>query len=458
MPIIFGAVHPFTQGLYTFAIISLAGGGLLFCRDGIIESTINFRVLSVPFILFLYIVISSLPVPLFLISIFSPHRARALMEVNILTDSDINLASLSYNGLSGLPMAAFYLALILFFIVMVSSMKKRKDLFYTICIVMVATGSFEAVYGLLQVLFPHLGILWLPNITHCACGSIIYKNQYAAFLNLCWPTALALYIDCANKAKQVRKTKGKRRYPARFIKDIYFHDNKGLLFLFLAVVMMLAILFSLSRAGILVMFLIWALLFLLLPFPRKKTLLLFSAVFAGLLFYGSQIGFHKLLERFLTLEKSGISRITVWISSLPILYDYWLTGIGIGSYKLLSSVYLKHFPPDIIWDRAHNEYLETVLELGVPAAGLLFGWIFSRLSNAYHYFLNQRHGDFSAMSLETFLAVSSLASITGLLFHGLVDFVWKLPANALFCTTLAALLYYCMQEISGQHLSYHVPG
>lgn len=450
VPVVFGAVHPFIHGIYSFVVILLSGSWLILYQGCTDLSSIDLRILIIPFVLLVYVLLCSVPVPLSLISVLSPYRAHAVRQVNILTGSDITLASLSYQGISGLSMVGLYLSLLLFFLLCVSLMNRERDFFRKICVVLVVIGSLEAVYGLLQVVFPRLGVLWLPNNGHVACGSIIYRNQYAALLNLCWPIGMALYLDNVNNSG-VRKKSGVRKLgkgllSGRFVRDSGPDNNKAPFFCFLVMLMMLAVLFSLSRAGISTMLVIWGVLFLLLPFSRRKIMYLFILILSVLLFYGNLIGFNRLIDRFFTIETSGVERFHVWLSSLPMIYDHWLTGIGLDSYRLLSPSYLKFFPEDLFWTRVHNEYIETMLELGVPAAILLFSWIFFRLGSSYHYLFHARNRKFSGIRLESLLAVCTLASLTGFLFHGIVDFAWKLPANAFLATSVAALLHYCGRQ------------
>ncbi|MCI5189274.1 MAG: hypothetical protein D3905_05645, partial [Candidatus Electrothrix sp. AS4_5] len=42
------------------------------------------------------------------------------------------------------------------------------------------------------------------------------------------------------------------------------------------------------------------------------------------------------------------------LSSLPMLRDHLFVGTGIGAYIFLSPIYLKQFPENIAFDRAHK--------------------------------------------------------------------------------------------------------
>ncbi len=453
LPLVFGAVHPFIQGLYCFCFMVLSGFYLLspWRKEGRIDFS-RFNFLLVPCVTVALVIIFSIPLPLSIVGILSPNRAKSLFEVNKLAGVDIHAAPVSWNAPASFQWAIYYFSMILLFLLLFYLMKRDRGFIRKLAVLFTVLGVFEAIYGLLQVVCPGLRVLWIPNrYSHAACGSIIYKNQYAAFLNLCWPIAMALAIDYSSRAE--KKLEGKLRrfkhegFLKKLQKRLYYYDNSGLLAWFAAIIIMLSVLFSLSRAGILTMFFIWALLVLLLPFSRKGVLVFLGAALMVLLFYGSMLGFEHLFHRFLSLETSGQDRLHIWTSSLPMLYDYWLTGSGLESYKLLSPVYLKDFPESILWDRAHNEYLQAFIELGVPAGSLLFTWVFYRLLNAFRFFLGARKPEFSSVTRDSLVGIMGLSATAGFLVHGMVDFVWHLPANAFYCTALTAMVHYSRKRM-----------
>jgi O-antigen ligase len=126
------------------------------------------------------------------------------------------------------------------------------------------------------------------------------------------------------------------------------------------------------------------------------------------------------------------------------LLDHWTTGIGLGSYNLLSPIYLKGFPATFHFDRAHNEYLELVIELGAPFATILFCWIgggmlkfLVRLTGSMKY--NPANRDMNAIGAAAF------CGLCGFLLHGVADFGWRLPVNLMYAVTLLSLLTVCLK-------------
>lgn len=443
IPLLFGATHPFVQGLYTLFLLLGAGGWFLFVgqnqnsrssrrrsrkhhqenRTEVRSQSLTKKIKNRPnpslrvsiwfwpvLLLLLYIGFTTIPLPLGLLLELSPFRGQNLTAVNTLADAGINFAPLSYSGLLTLKQGAYYFALLLYFLSARILLRRNRHFVLQMVTVMVAIGFFEALYGLLQVMNDSLGVLWLPSdlgAKGVARGTIIYRNQYATFLNMCWPLAVAV------------AALGVKKRPAP-------------LFLFAAGMMMLAVLFSLSRGGTIALFCIAVMIGLTMPFGKRKKATAVLLLFSFLIFYGALLGgYDDLIQRFTDLQASALQRFSVWCMSLSILYDHPLTGIGLESYVKFSPLYLKNFPDTQIWDRAHNEYVELAIELGWPAMLLFSGYLLSSLI-VYGRRIMQKKG--------AIIGIAAFAGICSFFIHGITDFGWQLPANSVYCVTLMALL------------------
>jgi len=453
IPLLFGAVHPFVQGMYTAILLVGCGGWLLLNLPALDLGQPWIRRLAAPAILLLYTAFTSLPLPLALVRILSPGRAAAIAQVNELAATDVQWLSLSYAGLGTFKETIFYLAILLFFVCLRFLLRRDRKFADHVIRVLVLVGCLEAVYGILQVVSPSLGVLWLPNRYKSACGTIIYKNQYAALLNLCWPMALAVGLGFYRQrlvelARYIEKHG--RRGASRLKRELAEKSNQAPVYWFATSLIMLAVLFSLSRAGVVSMLFVWILITAFLPFSRGRKLLAFASVLILVVAFGSILGFEQIIQRFALLDTAGQARIRLWLGSASIIADYPWTGIGLESYKMLSPVYLQHFPGTVIYDRVHNEYLELIIELGIPAAAALFLWIVLQVADSLVRLWRIRDTSFSDASRASLLAVSSLAAICGFLLHGTVDFAWRLPANLLLCATLAALFSSALDRARGK--------
>jgi len=456
VPLLFGAVHPIVQGAYVAVILVGLGGWLLWSLPSLSVADLSWRRLAVPAILILYAALQALPLPLGLVAIVSPARAERVAMVNSLAGTGQTLAPLGENGIIGLQTAIFLLALVILFIALAVLLRRHAGFPLLLLGGIAAVGLVEGLYGLMQVMNPRVGLLWLavtsPEAAH---GTIIYKNQYAALLNLCWPLAVAGGLisftrPAAPAGAAPAGLAALCRRTSRFLSQL---KPQVPIFLFAAGVMLLAVLFSLSRGGILAMLTVSVLLNTLLPLSRRTRLLATLGIVAFIAVYGSMLGMDGIVDRFGTIEDYPREfRLQIYQASLPLLFDHWLTGIGVDAYKLLSGVYLKEFPENVLFDRAHNEYLETALELGLPMAALFLCWLVAGL-----WSIGRRLAATGAAGEATrkarIVGTAAFCALLGFLVHGLVDFGWRLPANAVYVVTLLALISWALAEMreKGQH-------
>ncbi len=441
IPLLFGAVHPIVQGLYTAMILIGCGGWLLLNAASIPPELVRSR-WNLVFLVFLgWLLLAAVPLPLGVLEILSPTRAASLVRINELAGTDIRAAALGYNSLAALRTTIFLFSLLLYGLCLRVLLERDRSFLLALIFTCVGLGVFEALYGMLQVLNPRLGVLWLTSsqFKGMATGTIIYKNQYASLLNLCWPLAVGAALIFFQRERD-RGIKKKKKTKASLVNKLKTKNLQGTILLFLAALIMMAVLFSQSRGGTISMALILILLLVSLPLEKKNKIRLAGSLALMIMAYGSIIGFSSIIDRFLKIGESGLNRLTIYTASLPMLRDHLLTGIGLESYQLLSPVYLKNFPEKILFDRAHNEYLELAIELGLPMAAALFTALLTAMALWTKRLKQWRGRSISQLSPATLIALVSLCALAGFLVHGIADFGWRLPANLLYAVTLAALV------------------
>ncbi len=454
MPLLFGAVHPIVVGTYAVFILLGCGGWLLLnCKE--LPDQLFKSGWIIPILFFIgWIVFTTVPLPLSLLDIVTPTRASSLHSVNQLADTDIRWAPLSYNSSASLMTAIFLFALLLYALTLQVLLDADSSFLKKVIYTCIGMGILQAAYGMLQVFTPHMGVLWLQSIAAgkgMARGTIIYKNQYASLLNMCWPLAIGaalLRFKAIGTTDHGNEGHWRKRRNV-LLEKFSSKAMQGLLFLFTASFIMMTVLFSQSRGGIITMGLIMAFLLFALPLTRKNKILLTSCVFLLTIVYGSAVGFTSIINRFLTIQGSGLARLDIWLGSLPMLYDHLLTGIGLNSYALLSPIYLKHFPEHLLFDRVHNEYLEITIELGVPVAVFFFSTIFIALFLQVKQFWQQKRKKISNIESAQIIALLAYSGVAGFLFHGIADFGWRLPANLLYVVTLIALVKHGINKSRG---------
>ncbi len=442
MPLLFGGVHPVVLGLYTACTLIGFGGWLLVNSSNLPDHLYRSRWIYCILLFIGWLVFTTIPLPLGLLELLSPTRAASLLAVNELAGTAITRAPLNYYSSAGLMTAVFLFGLLLYARTLDVLLSADPDLLSKLLYTCIGLGVFEAAYGMLQVFNPNLGVLWLSDghsFRGMARGTIIYKNQYASLLNMCWPLAIGAALLQFKKISPLPVRRHKRKLFRTLAERINTEFMLGFLFLFLASFMVMVVLFSQSRGGTIAMAVIMAMMLFLLPLVRKNKIRLTSSLLVFTAFYGSVVGFSSVITRFLQIGDSGLARINLYLSSLPMLYDHLLAGIGIEAYELLSPIYLKHFPEHTLYSRAHNEYLELAIELGIPMALFLFGALFTAIVLQVKRLASSKGKKMADVSSPVFIAIVSLCAIVGFLFHGLADFGWHLPTNIVYAVTLVVL-------------------
>ncbi len=337
LPLIFGAVHPIVQGVYTLLILIGLGGWLLYVLPELAWQDHFWFWLTVPIVVIGYIALQSLPLPLSVVEILSPARAARINMVNTLAQTRVTTASISDNGIAGMQSAIFVFSLLLYYLVLTTLLRRNRKMVLGLLYVIAGVGLFEGVYGLLQVMNPHMEILWLPVTSlGAAHGTVIYKNQYASLLNMCWPLALAGGIIFLESVKDRAKGRAAKSRLQHFFQSISLLNIQVPFFFFAAGIMILAVVFSFSRGGILAMLLLIVFLNFFMPSSRWIKMLLTVLLIIFLGGYGSLLGLDGVFTRFATIDDSGLTRLHIYISSLPMLFDHCYPAYILKNFRKIS--------------------------------------------------------------------------------------------------------------------------
>lgn len=449
VPIIFGAVHPIVYASYSAIVLLGLGSFLCFAYPfPEQETSLIPRLWLLPLLLILFFcVFQSVPLPLSWIEVLSPARAERVAMVNTLAKTSQTFVTLSEHGQLSLPPTILLFSLIIYYCTLRVLLLREDKFFRILYLIIIIVGVFEALYGLFQFLSPRIGILWLPlTAGRASHGTIIYKNQYASLLNMCWPLALAgASVHLQNFLKPGSTNRRKKTIKER-IRRMDEKAKYAPLFFLATGIILLAVLFSLSRGGMIAMLLVMILLNFYLPISRKAKLVFIGLFVFFISAYGALLGLDTVMHRFDTIGQAGTKRFDLYLSSIPMLMDHALSGIGFGSYSLLSPVYLKGFPPNIHWDKVHNEYIQLTIELGIPIATVLFVWLAAAMSIAGVKLFKIVGNRSEKLGASVIIAGGAFCGLIGFFVHGVADFGWRLPANLFYAVTLAALVSYGLEK------------
>ena len=174
--------------------------------------------------------------------------------------------------------------------------------------------------------------------------------------------------------------------------------------------------------------------------PRRRSLattLGLGLISVAVLFFALAPGeISRRLQQIASLSQSPdvslAQRLQVGKDSLQILRAHPLLGTGLGSFIAVDPQFCS-FPTDLHWDHAHNDYAEALAETGL-VGGVLILW-------ATILGFKLAFGSLRARLAHStgWIQVGAAIGCCGLLVHGLADFNFHIPANALwFAICLAA--------------------
>ena len=254
-----------------------------------------------------------------------------------------------------------------------------------------------------------------------AHGTFVNRDHFAALLEGCYGLALGITLALLARRNWKRWVEGRESAITAVT-------------LLVGAACAAAIVFSYSRIGILVLAVVTAS-FLLTAFLRNRmaaTLLGVAGVLAA--FTISAAGLRGLHARFAELiaQHGDPGRLAIWRDTLRAAPDFLWTGCGLGAFPFVFRRSEPYLPLKGI-DHAHSDYLELLVELGLPGALLLFGAI-------SYLFLHTLWKLPSAPDRKVRWATfGCLLGAGGIFLHAAVDFPLQVPAVG----AIAAVLLGC---------------
>lgn len=305
---------------------------------------------------------------------------------------------------------------------------------------LLAVAALQAMLGLIQYGAAQGGDFSFavdplgPGHRDNATGTYANRNHLAGLLAMALPMTLALLFYAVGRGS-AHRTPGRWRRRAAFIGSAKGHA--ALLYSALAVLLILGIIFSRSRAGIALAMLGIVLAGLL--FARR---LGGSNVFgpagtltALALSFGVAIGLAPVLQRFSLDLVARDVRPTLFETTLQGAGTLLPVGSGPGTY---AAVYPRFQPVEVgnfFVNRAHNDYLQWLFDAGVLGIALpllflaLYAWQWTRVYTE------------ASWSQARFLQVAAGIALLLLTLHEMVDYNLYTPANQVVFALLAGLFF-----------------
>ena len=428
----FGGVQPMA---YSLAEISVFAVVVLFLWSQTRQGKISVSLPVWPLLFALFVALQLLPLPQSLLAAVSP--ARQLTQAWLAPIQDAG----SWGALSISPAATilgFFKVLayigVFFLATQLFDSGKRKSTMLTVLIIL---GCFEAGYGILQYLLGWNTIFGITNPydSWVAFGTYINRNHFAGLMDLTFPLAFAFafysYQLWSDPQRRIASTRSGGESPLEF---------RIVFYLFLVVIMVMGVVFSNSRGGIIsVSFALIALSVLTLLKVRRRS---WGVVIAGLVTMAVAfclwIGMGTILHRFVNMSQAEyegtLRRSMMWSDTVQLFRHNPILGTGLGTYEDALRPFQTHLV-NLTVDHAHNDYLEFASETGLIGFVLLFVPIFYLLVRMIISFLRDHRRYRSAILL------GCIGSTLALLTHSLTDFNLQVPANAMIFAAILGVGY-----------------
>lgn len=356
-------------------------------------------------------------------------------------------STLSVNGYNTAREIRRLIAFVLIFLVIANTFRTRWQV-AALLLAMIAIGSFEALYGFAEQFSGAKNIFWNERKFHtnAVTGTFINKNHFSGLLEMIIPVTLGLFMAVS------RRHSAGGTFQAKAVDAVSSSGfNRQIILAALIVIMVLAVFFSLSRAGILSAIFSWTVFLFFIGLTagfRKYTMVLLLLVLAILciaLGMGSELVIETMEDATSGESVSWHARLDLWNSALRMIGDFPLFGTGLGTFKEAFERYQSPRFGDRYADFLHNDWLQIICETGV-AGSLLAGGALVLLLTRLTRKSFRRHDMFCR-----WIAMGVVAGAAAIVMHSLFDYnLSKITSNGLVFSVMLGLLY-AVATMSGRN-------
>ncbi len=247
-------------------------------------------------------------------------------------------------------------------------------------------------------------------------GPFICRDHFSFYVNICIGLGLGL-LAATGKQKGL------------------LQNSRAIWLLSCLALMMTAVSFSLSRGGLLALIAAISLGVLLWSTRRSSgsPAVFVMALLPLVVLIGTFIGWATVENRFSIIPEDAKGRLSLWSDSLGFFPSFPLFGAGNGTFLTAEPVErtakgMEH----IVYDHAHNEYVEALVEGGIVRLGLTIALIVSVTVagvRAYRSLCGRTQG---------WLILGGLIGFWAVALHSVVDFGIHLPSVAVLATVVTA--------------------
>jgi O-antigen ligase len=315
----------------------------------------------------------------------------------------------------------------------------REEALKRLVYVFLGMAAFQAVLGLTQFGGgSHTEFRMNPDDIGTAVGTYVNRNHLAGLLEMSLPIILGLLAARVGRGNAMAAYAGRNwlRRVAQFVTRLP-RPNQTMIFSALFIVVLLGLIFTRSRSGIMMGMLG---IFLSALFygrhiggTRSNSL---TAVFAVIgLALAVEIGLAPVLDRFSAEGALADARWSIYANSMIALWQFFPFGSGLGTFP---DVFWR-FQPDSVAqfvNHAHNDYIEFVMEGGLAAAVVIVMFVGLYVRRWPSLLRGTEWGTLR------FMQVGAGISLLLMALHSLTDYNLHIPANAIYFALMAAVFFH----------------
>ncbi|MCW5211475.1 O-antigen ligase family protein [Desulfobulbus sp. TB] len=301
------------------------------------------------------------------------------------------------------------LAAVALFFYIIHTQRSREKINLLLWMIVIL-GTVYAVMGLTIIKGDILGFKIFSGRHYNISLFYVNYNHFAGYLELVF--CLSVGLTAANKG------------------------GKRILLFGMTILIALALLFTLSRGGILgasgglAFFMITS---AIIHRKKKGYILFLSAMSLGLIII-TWFGLNPVLERLSTLDNlsvAGKARIQIWQDALAMIYDRPFSGWGPGTFSVAFPAYQTDQFNHQFVNYAHNDYLELTTDTGILGLAIFISGLF------WLYISCLKKITKTQSNYLPNIGIGSLAACFSILIHSATDCNLQIQAN-LFLFVIAA--------------------
>jgi len=387
----------------------------------------------------LVVALQVIPLPKVLIRIASP-ATHAFLQAYSPGFDRASFATLSLAPGQTLRQGLEVMAYFLLGMVIVRSITRLSQV-QKLTMAIILMGVFEALFGLYMLSQSNPTILFYRKTLHLdsVTGTFVNRNHLAGYLEMVLPLTIGFILARIGffAMGQNKKRAGWREFLSRSSGKAL---SLNLLLGLAALVMAAALVRSQSRSGLFLLFFSFILFAEITAFHlggskehKHLSRSFINVAFILILVLSLWVGLGTVINRFTqddTLFKGG--RTMFWGEVTSMIKDFPAFGTGLGTFATVYPSY-ENNGFEMQLTHAHNDYLESLSEVGLLGGLCLIGGILFLVVKIFLTW-RERH----SVELKG-LALGGIVSVVVMLFHSLTDFNLHIPANALLFTVILSL-------------------